>query len=99
MYWVYILYSKRIDRFYKGITSNKERRLGYHNKGWNSSTKKGIPWRLIWAIEKVNKKDAAVLEKKLKNLTRIKLVKLMLKYEEGIQEHDILIWLQSFSKF
>lgn len=93
MYWVYVLYSKSIDKFYKGITSNTSSRLNYHNKGWNLSTKKGIPWVLIWKTDKPSKKEAAILEKKLKNLTRQKLIRIMLKYQDRIEGLEIQKWL------
>ncbi len=97
MHWVYVLYSKRIDKFYKGITSNTTSRLVYHNNGRNQSTKKGIPWILIWATEKPDKYEAAILEKKLKNLTRKKLSRFMLKYKEGIIDDNYDLWLENMA--
>jgi len=47
--FLYILYSRKIDRFYVGISFNPEARLHYHNnsnKGW---TRRGRPWELIFA--------------------------------------------------
>ncbi|NQT34235.1 GIY-YIG nuclease family protein, partial [bacterium] len=44
-YYLYILFSDKIERFYIGVSHNPEKRLRYHNlfpKGW---TKRGRPWR------------------------------------------------------
>lgn len=36
MYWVYIIYSSTIDKFYTGQTDDMERRLEEHNRGKTS---------------------------------------------------------------
>ena len=35
MYYIYILYSKTIDKYYIGSTSNVENRLAFHNSARN----------------------------------------------------------------
>ena len=48
MYYTYILYSEKIDRFYFGYSSNPEKRLTEkHNKGYVKATKPGAPYRLM----------------------------------------------------
>jgi len=47
-YYLYILYSSSLDRYYIGIYHDPEERLKYHNsfpKGW---TVRGCPWRLVF---------------------------------------------------
>ncbi|MFI5134972.1 MAG: GIY-YIG nuclease family protein [Chitinophagales bacterium] len=44
----YILYSARIDSFYIGSSHDAEERLIRHNKGHQTSTRKGIPWKLVY---------------------------------------------------
>ena len=39
MYYVYVLRSKKDNKFYTGITDNLERRIREHNQGKNFSTK------------------------------------------------------------
>ena len=47
MYYVYILYSSKTDKFYTGSTDNLESRLKHHNAGSTPSTKSGAPfWEL-----------------------------------------------------
>ena len=42
---VYILYSKTLDRFYVGFTTNLTNRLAEHNAGESAYTSGGIPWK------------------------------------------------------
>ncbi|MBS3913449.1 MAG: GIY-YIG nuclease family protein [Bacteroidetes bacterium] len=67
MYIVYILYSPEFRRFYKGFTSNMEERLKSHNYGRVKHTARFRPWKLLWFVELDTKKEAMVLERKLKN--------------------------------
>jgi putative endonuclease len=48
MYYVYILYSERTDRYYVGHTSDPERRLIEHNStNENKFTTKYRPWEML----------------------------------------------------
>ncbi|MGF1671985.1 MAG: GIY-YIG nuclease family protein [Balneolaceae bacterium] len=47
MYYVYILYSKSIDRFYTGQTDDIGDRFIRHNQGRSKATKAGVPWLLV----------------------------------------------------
>ena len=76
---VYILYSGSSDKYYKGQTTNLEERLFRHNNGYEKSTKGGSPWKLVWYAEKPDRSSAMILEKKLKNLSRKKLVEFIKK--------------------
>ncbi len=46
MYYVYVLWSERSQRFYVGYSGDLPRRLREHNAGTNRSTKYGVPWRV-----------------------------------------------------
>ncbi len=48
MWYIYILHSKNIDRFYVGVTENMDLRLIRHNAGWGKYTKRGIPWTVAY---------------------------------------------------
>lgn len=69
-FFVYILYSKEYDTFYKGQTQDLNLRLERHNKGLVKSTTRYKPWALVWATKKSTRKEAMALEKKLKNLSK-----------------------------
>lgn len=43
-YYVYILFSSKLNRYYVGSTSDPEKRLQQHNWGRTKSTKYGVPW-------------------------------------------------------
>jgi putative endonuclease len=89
-YIVYILYSSIIDRFYVGQTSNPEKRIIEHNSGESPYTSTGIPWTLLWSVQKPSLRTAEDLEFKLKNLTRVRKIKFMRKYSQGIHDMDLL---------
>ncbi len=66
MCYCYILYSERIDSFYVGSTSNLENRIQRHNSGRSTYTKKGIPWKVVYAKEYPTKAEAYRAEMHIK---------------------------------
>jgi len=78
-YWVYIIYSASTDSYYKGQTNDLNERLTRHNNGWEKATHPGAPWKLVWSTEKDDRSSAVKLEKKLKNLSRERLIKFISK--------------------
>ena len=80
MFYVYILYSKKFDRHYIDQTQNVMERLIRHNNGYEKATSPYMPWELICKIEKPNRGEAMILEKKLKNLNRERLLAFIDKY-------------------
>jgi putative endonuclease len=83
-HWVYILYSESKDVYYKGQTDDLRGRINRHNSKLEKSTQHGVPWRLVWRTEKIDKSSAMKLEKKLKHLTRKRLEAFIRKYGEGV---------------
>ncbi|WP_421874750.1 GIY-YIG nuclease family protein [Marinoscillum sp.] len=79
-FFVYILYSESADKYYKGQTNNLEDRLKRHNAGAEVATVKGRPWKVVWSTEKESRSEAIILEKKLKNMNRLKLKSFIDKY-------------------
>jgi len=47
MYCTYILQSTVTSRYYTGSTEDLENRFTEHNQGEMSSTRNGIPWKII----------------------------------------------------
>jgi putative endonuclease len=97
MYFVYVIYSSSLGKFYKGSTSDLEDRIQRHNHGYEKASKPGVPWKLLWKEEKPNKSEAQVLEFKLKNLSQKRLVEFMLKYKDGVASPDELLLLEQLS--
>jgi len=63
---VYILYSRSLNRYYIGHSSNLEDRLERHNRGRSKYTKGGKPWELIWVMVCDTRSEAMKLERKIK---------------------------------
>ena len=63
-YFVYILYSASIDKYYVGRTENFENRLLYHNSGVRNKiwTKRGMPWVRYLLLENLNQRQSYQLE-------------------------------------
>lgn len=83
-YVTYILYSRGHDTFYIGQTKDMDVRLSRHNAGAVKSTARYAPWSLCLRLEKESRSEATVLEKKLKNLNRVRLVAFIGKYGGAI---------------
>ncbi|HEY1038318.1 MAG TPA: GIY-YIG nuclease family protein [Bacteroidia bacterium] len=98
MTWtVYILYSGKLDSFYKGHTNNIIDRLRRHNNRQEDFTSKGVPWRLIWTTNKNSKAEAYQLELKIKNLSRARTINFISKFSDGVEGADELLLLQQLS--
>lgn len=67
MVFTYLLKSEKDGSYYTGIAKNLEDRLGsHHNKGKVVSTKKKIPWKLVYKKEHPTYEDVRKHEKWLK---------------------------------
>ncbi|MBN8860298.1 MAG: GIY-YIG nuclease family protein [Sphingobacteriales bacterium] len=66
MYFVYILYSSSLDKYYVGSTEDVTRRLVEHNMGKGNFSSKGIPWILIITFDFATRSEAVQLELKIK---------------------------------
>ena len=67
MYFVYVLWSQKLNKRYVGSSEDVESRLVEHNRGSNKFTKGGIPWIKIYQEEFQTKTDAIRREKFLKS--------------------------------
>lgn len=65
-YFIYILYSQKLDRYYTGSTSDIDKRLIRHNAGATKSTKAGRPWEAVYSEEFNTKEEALNREKYIK---------------------------------
>jgi putative endonuclease len=66
MYFVYILISQKDGTFYKGYTSDYQKRLDEHNAGLSKFTSTKLPWQLFYVECHSTKQEAMIREKKLK---------------------------------
>ncbi|WP_443936454.1 GIY-YIG nuclease family protein [Pedobacter sp. MW01-1-1] len=49
MFNVYILYSKKLNRYYVGYTEDLEKRLEQHNTGFSKYTSKAEDWEVCYS--------------------------------------------------
>ena len=68
MWYVYILYSEKIDSYYIGFTENLERRIKRHNDSWGRYSKRGIPWDIVYTEQFDKKSDALKRETQIKKM-------------------------------
>jgi putative endonuclease len=78
-YFVYVLRSKFDGKFYTGFTSDITKRLNEHNSGRVISTKKRIPFELVYFEFGLNLDDAIHREKYLKTTYGKRYIKQRLK--------------------
>ena len=66
-FYVYVLYSNRLDKYYVGYTQNPTERLKFHNSEQNRIwTKRGQPWELKKVFEFDTTTQARKAENKIK---------------------------------
>jgi len=65
-FWVYIIYSCSLDRYYVGYTIDLEKRLAEHNNGISTFTSKAIDWELKLSINYSSREQAMQKEKEIK---------------------------------
>ena len=75
VYYLYILYSNRSDRYYIGQTNNLEDRLRRHNLGYVRSTKAHKPWELVYKETYQSRAESMARETYLKSLKSKKAIK------------------------
>lgn len=85
---VYILYSKKPDRFYIGTTDDFQRRLSEHNSENkpDAFTLRGRPWKDFLVINNLFSKQAYDIEKHIKQMKSRKYIENLLKYPEIMEK-------------
>ncbi|MFV0604577.1 MAG: GIY-YIG nuclease family protein [Niabella sp.] len=66
MFYVYILYSQKLDRFYVGYTADIEKRLTEHRSGISTYTSKATDWELKYQKGFATRELAMEYEKSIK---------------------------------
>jgi len=67
MFYIYVLYSQKLEKRYIGSTSDLYKRLREHNTGKSKFTKSGMPWNLIYKEIFHTNSEARVRENFLKS--------------------------------
>ncbi len=76
-HYVYIIFSKSADIFYKGESADPDNRVITHNSGESVYTKGKGPWELVYLEQFENRTEALKREKVIKRLNRRSLEKLI----------------------
>lgn len=79
MFYTYILESLKNGELYFGYTNNLVKRVKEHNQGLNISTKRYLPWKLIYYEACLDKQDAKRREYYFKTTQGRRLLKRRLK--------------------
>ena len=66
MFYAYIIFSQKLNKFYIGSTNDLQRRLQDHNRGKTSFAKQGLPWQLKYWEEFASRKEAVKREMEIK---------------------------------
>jgi putative endonuclease len=77
MFYVYIIYSKIYDTYYKGFTTDLDTRLHYHNTGKSPFTSRANDWVLVYKFAYQTKREALIEEKRLKKLNIASILRLI----------------------
>ncbi len=67
MYYLYIIYSQKIDKYYIGYTADIDGRIAKHNRVSKGFTNFGKPWILVYTETYASKQEAMAREKQLKS--------------------------------
>jgi len=64
--FLYILFSKKLNKYYIGSTNDILRRLYEHNIGHSNFTKTGIPWVVVLSLKFASLAKARNEERRIK---------------------------------
>ena len=86
-YFVYILYSHRLDRFYVGMTGDIQTRLLQHNHPIDpvKFTSRGVPWILFLSIQCESNCQARKMERIIKDKKSRVFIQNLKRYPELIE--------------
>jgi putative endonuclease len=78
-FYVYILYSSSLDKYYIGHTENLSDRLFRHTNSGSKSTKKANDWVIYYTEEFESRQDAVRRELDIKNKKSRKYIEWLIK--------------------
>ena len=74
MFYFYIIYSKAIDKFYTGYSSNYEERIIKHNQNHKGFTGRASDWGLVYKEIFKTKTEAYTRERQVKSWKSKKMI-------------------------
>jgi len=82
MFYLYIIYSKKLDKYYVGYSSDIKERLRKHNTSNKSYTGKANDWELKYTEQFATKEEAMYREKQIKKWKSRKLIIQLIRKEK-----------------
>jgi putative endonuclease len=67
MFYTYIIYSNKADKFYIGATENLEQRLAKHRNKNKGFTNQADDWQIVYSKEFQTKSEALAYERQIKS--------------------------------
>ncbi len=83
MYYCYILYSQKLDKYYIGSTNDVQGRLSRHNSSNKGFTSTGKPWGLKYFEQFEDRKSALAREQQLKKWKNRALIERLVQEQDG----------------
>jgi putative endonuclease len=79
VFFIYILYSEKCDKYYVGHTHDIDIRIQEHNTGKGGKFSKNcIPWKLMYSETYPSRKEAIQRERSIKNKKSRKYLELLI---------------------
>ena len=82
LFLVYIIYSKKLDRYYTGYTTDIDKRLSEHNSGISTFSSTASDWILKWNKAFNSHEEAMYEERRIKNKKSRKYIELLINASE-----------------
>ena len=67
MYWLYIIKSEAVNKYYTGQTADIEKRIFHHNSGREKYTKIASDWKLVYSKKYKTRQEAHKVENFIKS--------------------------------
>ncbi|MBR9853644.1 MAG: GIY-YIG nuclease family protein [Algicola sp.] len=85
---VYIIYSKKLDKYYVGESNDVDLRLFQHNSGFykNSYTAKIDDWKVYLTIACISRSQSRKIESHIKKMKSRKYIENLKKYPEIVSK-------------
>jgi putative endonuclease len=79
----YILFSKKLNKFYVGACTDLERRIYEHNIGHSKFTSLGVPWEIVYKEEFQTLLEAKKRESEIKKKKSRKYIEFLIQSSAG----------------
>jgi putative endonuclease len=82
-YYLYILFSEKLNKYYVGSTTELDRRVIEHNRGKEKFTRTGLPWLLVYTEDFPSLLEARRREREIKSKKSRKYIEALINAAAG----------------